>query len=106
MRDRRLNWEFSAIHPQRQERALGTHRTSGDADPPEDAHMFAMSIAVSGRDETIEQLAARAAGRAAEHALGGSVPDRDALVVVNRNDRIHSRVDDAGQLRLGLRARL
>src|SRR5262245_44219859 len=52
------------------------------------------------RDEAVQTLSQSLGGRAAEHPLGGRVEEHYALILIDGDDRVHRRGQDAGELGL------
>ena len=62
-----------------------------------------MRFAEPLRNERCKRHADRLALRPAEHLLCGGIEHHDVLALVDGNDRIHRRIDDAAQLRFASR---
>ncbi len=52
------------------------------------------------RNEAVKQLSDRIFGREEEHSFSGAIKEDDALLVINRDDGVHSRADYTGKLLL------
>src|SRR4051812_32678298 len=64
--------------------------------------MLRMAFAEALRDESVDGLAGHLLRRTTEHLFSRRVEEDNALGFVNGDDRVHSRADDPGQLRLAL----
>ena len=73
------------------------HGSGGNPGPAEVAHMFRVPGTEAFGDEAIHALSQYFRISTAEHALRGGVDEDDALVLVDGDDAVHGRVDDALQ---------
>src|ERR1700677_4645493 len=97
LRDRGLNWKFFSVRPDPHQRSGRVHRTTGNSCLPKAPNVFPMSFMESIWNELVDTLPEGLCCRAAEDLLCGSVEDDDLLFVIDRNDRVHRRTDDADQ---------
>ena len=100
LRDRRLDRELGPVAAQRPQRGHVAHAAAGDAGASEVLDMAAVGGAEALRDEAFQPAADRLVARAAEELLRGAVEQHDPLRFVDRDDRVHRRVDDGRQPRL------
>src|SRR5690606_13046848 len=98
--DRGLDGELLAVGAQGPERRRVAHAAAGDAGTPEAIDLDAVRGAEALRQEPVEGAAERFLARAAEDLLGGAVEEDDVLARIHRDDGVHRRVDDGGELRL------
>ncbi len=69
----------------------------GGAPRPSRAHVFGEHLAQALGKEPRARLADGLASGAAEDALGGLIEERDAALLIEREDRVHRAFDDARQ---------
>jgi hypothetical protein len=102
LRDRGLDRELGAVGAQRVEHRLPAHGARGHAGLPELAHVPRVGGAEALRDQHLDRLSDHRRARPAEGAFGGGVELHHALRLVHGDDRVHGRLDDAADPRLGL----
>src|SRR5260221_875440 len=100
--DRGFDRELLAVRAQTEQRVEPTHRTARDVGLAEGADVSRMRGAESPRNEAIERLAERFSGRGAERLFRRAVEHENTLVLVDGDDGVHSRADDAGEQRLAV----
>src|SRR5215510_1135623 len=98
LRDRSLDRELLAVGPQAEKRMRLAHRPLRHVSFAEDADVLAMRRAEALRDEAVQTLSQSLGGRAAEHLLGSRVEKHDALTLIDGDDRVHRRGQNAGEL--------
>ncbi len=89
LRDRGLDGEFLTIGTQRADRAERAHPATGFARRAEPADMLVVIGAEAMGNKAFERLPDRLVGGQLEHQLRGRVELDDAMVLVDRDDRIH-----------------
>ncbi|MCY1009423.1 hypothetical protein OV079_28445 [Nannocystis pusilla] len=106
-RDGRLGGELLAALPQPDDRrAPSAHATSGLRTRRESLDQLTMRAAEPLGDEDIERSADHLRLRVAEDLLGPLVEEGDALVLVDRDDRVRRQGDDPGELQFRQAERL
>src|SRR5262245_11542341 len=93
-RDSSLDRKLRAVRAERDERSHRPARAAGFA---ETADEFGVRAPKTFRDEAVERLPQSFRSRAAEHPLRRLVEKDDALFLINGDNRVHRRGDDAIQ---------
>ena len=96
-----LHREFLAAAAERHERHLRAHEAHADPCGGEVGDDAPIRLAEARWDQQLQGHADGAVGRDAEHPLGGGIEERDALLGVDADDRVHRRADDGRESRLG-----
>nr|WP_308419599.1 hypothetical protein [Chitinimonas koreensis] len=100
--DRGVDREFLAVAAQPGDDAGRAHPARADAGGAELADVLPVNGAIAVGQEPVERRADRAVARAAEHRFGGGVEQHHALRLVDGDDGIHGRFDDAADARLDI----
>src|SRR5205085_5453414 len=102
LRDRSFDRKLFAIGPQSAHVARAGHSARGDARLPESAYVAHVDGAEVWGDEAVERLAESFGSGAKKHQFGGMIEQQNALFFIHSDDRVHRRIDDAGQSRLAV----
>ncbi len=97
LRDPRLHRELLAVGAERDQHPLAAHLTHADSRLAELADVGVVVIAEARGDETIDGLADRVRRRTAEDLLGTGAEERDALRLVDGDDRVGRGAEDRCQ---------
>ena|SRR5438874_2495696 len=102
LRNRRFHWEFLTVCSETRQCAQGIYRTIRNASLGKVMDMSRECGTEAGGDEALDGGSNRILDGTAEHPLSGAVEHNNSLFLVDGDNRIHRRADDAFQTVLAL----